>query len=295
MTQVFVTGHKGFIGTHLCKALTEAGYEVIGYDLKDGADIRDPIKLDLKMRQMYGGIVIHLAALAGVRDGEKDAPNYLSTNVEGTQQVIEMCKRFKVKHLVSFSSSSVLGNQNPPNAETEAMKPIAVYGISKMAGEWLVKHSGLSASIVRPFTVYGENGRSNQVIMKWIGCIKNKVKLPFFGDGNTKRGYTYVGDLVQGVLSIVRLAEKGDLDFSRGEKCQVYHLGGTQVTSLNELLEIFKEVVGEVEVDRQELPFGDVAQNWADLTKSRNALGYKGDTDFKKKVQEIIKTELNIK
>lgn len=292
--KIFITGHLGFIGSHLTKRLDAEGIEWIGYDLKKHDDIRDEINLDIKMRQLGSqDIVIHLAALAGVRDGEKRPADYLDTNVTGTQQVINMCKRYKVKHLISFSSSSVLGNQNPPNSESEEMKPIAVYGISKMTGEWLVRHSGLSASIVRPFTVYGENGRPNQVIMKWIGCIKNKSPLPFFGDGNTKRGYTYVGDLLDGVMAIVKKSDEL-VQLEGKHRCQIYHLGGTEVISLNDLLAIFKEVVPEIEVDRQELPFGDVSENWADLTKAKNALGYKGDTPFKQKVIEIIKTELNI-
>lgn len=288
----FITGHRGFIGTNLTKYLDEKGIEWEGFDLQEGFDIRDKSQLKIKMKNCGGSIVIHLAALAGVRDGEQRPSEYLHTNIVGTQNVIDVCKEFGIKHLISFSSSSVLGNQAPPNSETEPTVPISVYGKSKEVGEWLVSHSGINASIVRPFTVYGEKGRPNQVIMKWVNCIKNNEPIPFFGDGETKRGYTYVGDLINGVMSIAEKADRGEFEVS-AKKCDTYHIGGAEVVSLNDLLNIFKEVCGEFEVDRKELPFGDVAQNWADLTKAKNELGYEPESSFKENVTRIIKGELN--
>lgn len=298
MSKVFITGHKGFIGSHLTKELTDRGYSWVGYDLKDNNDIRDEITLDMKMREAQGGVVIHLAALAGVRDGEKRPEEYLHTNVVGTQNVINSAKRYDIKHFINFSSSSVLGNTVPPetgNIETEPMNPIAVYGISKMCAEHLVAHATVDApfhaSIIRPFTVYGENGRPNQVIYKWINCIKDGRPIPFFGDGTTKRGYTYVGDLVDGVCKLVDKTNEFQL---MSHKYQVYNMGGSQIISLNDLYELFKKVVGEIEVERLELPNGDVPQNWADVTKATNAFAFNPATDFFTKTEEIIRKELSI-
>ena len=294
--KVFITGHMGFIGSHLTKRLDAEGIEWVGFDLKKHDDIRNEIGLDQAMRSCAGGVVIHLAALAGVRDGEQRPGEYLSTNVVGTQNVINSVKNHRMAHLISFSSSSVLGLNTPPaegNTEGEATKPIAVYGLSKECAEKLVQHAKLPSSIIRPFTVYGENGRPNQVIYKWINCIKAGQKIPFFGDGNTKRGYTYVGDLVDGLVKMVREIEKGGL-YHEKFPVQVYNMGGAEIITLNDLLELFKEVAGDFEIDRMELPKGDVPENWANCTKARNAFGFDNKTKFREKVTEIIKTEMGI-
>ena len=289
MSKILITGHTGFVGRNICKAFDEKGIEWVGYSTSNHDTIRDEVNITQKMRGV--DICIHLAALAGVRDGEKKPNEYLHTNVVGMQNVIDACKRNNVKHLISFSSSSVLGNQSPPNSEIDPMGPISVYGISKMTGEYLIQHSGLNASIIRPFTIYGEQGRPNQVIFKWINSIREGKPVPFFGDGSTKRGYTYVGDVIDLLFSIIDKVENG---FLADTGCQVYNIGGIEMISLDDLLEIFKEVVGDFEVNRVALPNGDVAQNWADITKARNALGFDPQPNFKENVTRIIRSELNI-
>ena len=269
----YITGHLGFIGQHLTKRLDELGIEWEGYDLKAGQDIRDKAQLQEFLGE---GITIHLAALAGVREGERRPAEYLNTNVVGTQNVLDCVQG----PLIHFSSSSVLGNQLYGSVETDPFNPIGVYAISKMTSEYLVKHSQKPATIIRPFTVYGENGRPEQVIYSWINSIKAGEPVKFFGDGTTKRGYTYVGDLVEGILKLK----------DKPEKCEVYHLGGNEVITLEELFNIYQEVV-PIEREMLELPRGDVPKNWAVIDKANRDFGYTAPTPFKEKVQEIIKYE----
>lgn len=283
MNKVLITGHRGFIGQHLTEYFDKLGINWIGYDLQEGDDIRDLYRLDQIFRENGIKQVIHLAARAGVRVSQEYYEEYITTNVLGTQNVIHCCEKNKVEHLIFFSSSSVYGSQPSPNSEMDVLKPESTYAVTKVAGELLVKNSSIKSCIIRPFTVYGENGRKDQVIFKWINQIKRGDLVTAFGlEKETKRGYTYVGDLIDGVVKVLDLAATG-----------VYNLGGSEIVTLKGLLDIFKEELGDkVNVWNLELPAGDVSENWADISKAMADIGFKPMTDFEEKVKEIIKKEI---
>lgn len=273
---VLITGDKGFVGSHLTKQLKE----YVGYDLVDGFDIRNKYQLETIFENYHIDTVIHLAALAGVRKSKLFPDEYISTNVTGTLNIIDCCKRHNVKHLISISSSSVYGNQEPPNSEESECQPIALYGMTKLMGELLVKNSGVPYTIIRPFSLYGENGRRDQIFYKWLNQIKEGKPITFFGDGSAKRGFTYVGDFVDGLMLVLR----------NGASNETYNIGCEEVVTMSDILGILKESV-EFEIDHQPSPKEDILQNWADISKIKG-LGYVPKTRFRDKLKEIIKKEL---
>src|SRR3990167_4575191 len=184
--KILVTGQKGFIGSHLTAKLDELGIVLEGNDFVVGNDIRDAVKLDAAVEKSQADIVIHLAALAGVRRGEDYPQEYFDTNVIGTNNLLRISKKFGIKKFIALSSSSVNGGN-----------PNSIYGASKLAMEHLVKRFELPYKfIVRPFTVYGERGRKDQVIFKWVDQYHNGKPITFYGDGTSFRTYVYAGDLV---------------------------------------------------------------------------------------------------
>jgi len=282
--KILVTGHKGFIGGHLIKKLTTRKIEWVGYDLKDNDDIRDKKTLKKIFDENKFTHIIHLAAVAGVRESQKNPEKYITTNINGLYNIL--CESKKINaHFIFFSSSSVVGEQPSPNKETDPFLPESIYGITKATGEQIISKFYTNSTIVRPFTVYGENGRTDQILYKWINQIKDKKPVTIYGDGTTKRGYTYVGDLVNGVISIVNKKVKGNVE--------IFNLGGKEIISLNNVLDIFKSVVPGLKIDQQDLPLGDIRENWADLTKAEEELGYTPNTVFREKIEEILKRELS--
>jgi len=282
---ILITGHRGFIGQHLCRGLDKRWIKWVGYDIVDGQDIRNLFQLDNFFKDHQFDKVIHLAAMVGVRSSTEFPDEYITTNIIGTQNIISCCKKYDIKKLIHFSSSSVYGN-NPPHKEEDRLEPISIYAITKMAGEKLVQISGLpSATIIRPFTVYGENGRRDQVIYKWINQIKKSQPITFLGNGKTRRGYTYVNDLVSGVLV--------SLDNLSGG-VSIYNLGGTEIKTLEDLLHIFQTVLHSFKVNYLPLPGGDVVETWANIDKAEKELGYNPQPNFCRNIESIIKKEFNL-
>lgn len=281
MKKVLLTGHRGFIGSRLLPLLKEKGYDVVGYDLKNGDDIRDLKKLRYLFQKEEFDIVLHLAALAGVGAGEKDPGSYTSTNVVGTKNLLYLSELHRVKHFVFYSSSSVYGNGTPPAKEDAMLMPVSVYAMTKFVGEYLVRQSNTPHTIIRPFTVYGENGRKDLVVYKWLGQAKRGETIVVYGDGTSKRGYTYVGDLVEGTVKCLEIEE------AKGE---TFNLGGGEIISINELRDIFVEEL-EIRYVHEELPDWDVKENWADISKAEKILGWKPSKFFTEKIKEIIRSE----
>ena len=291
MTKVLVTGGSGFIGQRIISALDGRHYDWINYDLEDSDDIRDEFKLNSVFERNQPEIVIHLAARAGVRNGN-DYPNeYLSTNVIGTNNIIRMCQKHNVKKLIFYSSSSVLGG----NKENSSLKGLteddeydchSLYAQTKMFGEQLVKQSGLNYIIIRPFTVYGENGRGDMVIYKWINEIKSGKDISFYGDGETSRGYTYVQDLANATLDLMKL-DKSNL---------IVNLGGSEVIKLKELLEIFTKACDnkkiKFKIKKLPMPKQDVKNSVANTELAKSLIGFEPKNNFYNIVDKILKNEL---
>ena len=278
---LLITGHKGFIGSHLTKSLNEKNIPWVGYDLREGNDIRDLNKLDWFFEEHQIMEVVHLAALAGVRRGEEYRNEYLSTNVMGTDNILKMCEKYQVSRAILFSSSSIYGEGDG--------KPNSFYGMTKAMGELLpYRYDIKKVFIVRPFTVYGENGRGDQVIYKWINQIKNKKPITFYGEGTSERSYTYVGDLVDGVLLLLKE--------NAGERLSIetYDFGGKESITLRQLFNIFVEELDSFDVEYASKPKADVMKNVADISKAKRVLGYDPKANFNEKVRSIIKKEFNL-
>lgn len=268
---ILITGDKGFVGLHM-------DIPHVGYDLVDGFDILDPYQLETCFANYHIDTVVHLAAYAGVSKSLLFPEAYFKTNIQGTQNIIDACKRHNVKHLIFFSSSSVYGNGNPPLKETDELNPISPYGISKVAGELLVKSSGAPYTIIRPFSLYGDKGRKDQIFYKWINQIKSKGEITLFGDGTAQRGFTNVYDLVDAVKLVLE----------KGAENQTYNIGGDEVITMENVIGKLKEHF-DFKISLLPENKGDIDKSWADISKARDKLGYQPKRKFFEELQAIIK------
>ncbi len=292
---VLVTGGAGFIGAHVAARLLARGARVRVLDnldafydpaLKRGnlarltaaggerlecleGDLRDA---DACARATAGaGAVIHLAALAGVRPSIQDPVRYMDVNVTGTQVLLQALRGRADAPLVFGSSSSVYGgNRKVPFAEGDPVdRPVSPYAASKKAGEVLC-HAfhhlcGNPVTCQRFFTVYGPCQRPEMAIHKFARCIASGQPLPLFGDGDSARDYTYVDDIVDGVLAALE----------RAQGYRIYNLGGSKPVALRELVSMLETVFDRKAVlERHPDQQGDVRRTHADLTLARRELGY---------------------
>jgi UDP-glucuronate 4-epimerase len=293
MATVLVTGAAGFIGSHVCEALLARGDRVIGLDCFDDfyapeikrrnlelatrcegfelveADIRDSAAVERVFRATIDGVV-HLAARAGVRPSIERPLLYEQVNVGGSGVLLEAA-RGRVNRFVFASSSSVYGNnQKVPFAETDNVDyPISPYAATKKAGE-LIAHTyahlhGMNITCLRFFTVYGPRQRPDLAIHKFARLIEAGRPIPVYGDGSTSRDYTYVGDIVDGVIRA--------LDRCSGYR--IYNLGESQPVTLADLIVALERTLGrKAIIDRQPMQPGDVNRTFADIDRARQELGY---------------------
>jgi UDP-glucuronate 4-epimerase len=309
MSLVLVTGGAGFIGSHLVEALLGEGREVVvldnfddfydpdvkraniapllgrrGFLLKEG-DIRDHEAVDALFDQHRFGVVVHLAARAGVRPSIRDPILYSDVNVKGTVVLLEACRRHAVGKFVFGSSSSVYGNNPkvPFSEEDEVDRPISPYAATKRAGELLCAtyHAlhGLNVFCLRFFTVYGPRQRPEMAIHKFTRLIDHGRSLPRFGDGSTRRDYTYVTDIVAGLLRAIE----------RVQGFEIINLGGSRTTSLGDLIALLERQLGARAIveDAPEQP-GDVAATWADVAKAHRLLGYDPRVGLEEGVRRFV-------
>jgi UDP-glucuronate 4-epimerase len=290
-----VTGAAGFIGSHLVDRLLAEGYRVTGIDNFDPfypratkersierhlgqaayrlleLDIRDLDRLRQDARGQYDTIV-HLAARAGVRPSIVDPIGYQDVNVGGTQNLLELAKAFEVPHVVFASSSSVYGvNPDVPWREADhVLLPISPYASTKVSAELLghvYSHlHGIRFIALRFFTVYGPRQRPDLAIHKFATRMRAGQPIPVFGDGSTRRDYTFIDDIVSGI--------RGAMEY-RTTPFEVVNLGNNQTVSLEEMIRALERALGiEAVIDRQPDQPGDVPQTWADIEKARRLLGY---------------------
>jgi UDP-glucuronate 4-epimerase len=280
--KILLTGYRGFIGSRMFEELKKE-HEVYGYDLVEGNDIRDKFKLAKLFDTENFDCVINLAARAGVRMSEDFPEEYITTNLIGLQNLISLSEKCGIKKFIHYSSSSVFDSlPGHASKESDSKNPISVYAVTKLAGECLVKKSKLNYTIIRPFTVIGENGRKEMALYKWINQVKAGRPITFFGDGTTSRGYTYVEDIIRGTIECLTNPNADREEFN---------MGGDQIVKLEELYNIFKSVLP---VERIILPMPEADQKHylADTSKARMLLGWKHQTDIKKKIKQIIESEL---
>jgi UDP-glucuronate 4-epimerase len=311
MENILVTGGAGFIGSHLCGRLLREGYRVICLDNFDSfydpnikiknvqgiakkfpdrfelitGDIRNHEHLTDALKKNHIDWVVHLAARAGVRPSIAQPLLYQDVNIRGTTVLLEACKEFEIKNFIFASSSSVYGeNQRVPFSEEDLdIQPISPYGVTKRAGELLCySHHhlyGLNIACLRIFTAYGPRQRPEMAIHKFTRLIDYGEKIPMFGDGSSRRDYTYIDDLIDGILAVIH----------HHKEFEIYNLGESQTTSLKELVQLIEEALGKkANVEMLEPQPGDVSITYADINKAKRILGYQPKVDMKEGVKRFV-------
>jgi UDP-glucuronate 4-epimerase len=311
MKSILVTGGAGFIGSHLVDSLLAEGewhVSVIDdfnnfYDpaIKRAnvkrhaqnpnhqlfeADIRDRSALQKIFDEQSFAYIVHLAARAGVRPSLDQPLLYTETNINGTMNLLELARAKDVKQFVFGSSSSVYGiNAKVPFSEDDPIRqPISPYAATKGAGE-LLCHTythlyGIRSVCLRFFTVYGPRQRPDLAIHKFARLISEGKPIPVFGDGTTRRDYTFIDDIIAGVHAAIHY------DASDYE---VINLGESRTVELRELISLIeKELGATAKIDRQPLQPGDVPQTFADIAKARRLLGYNPQTQIEEGIHRFI-------
>lgn len=248
-------------------------------------DIRDFDSLQKIFKKEKPEIVAHLAAQANTRLAVSDPKSYHSNNIDGTLNLLELAKNHGVKNFVFASSSSVYGNKNkiPFTEEDRTDFPISPYGVTKKTGE-LLAHAyhhnfSLNVTCLRFFTVYGENNRPDMVMYKWARNILTDQPIEISGQGERRRDYTYVGDIVAGIERAV----KKPLGF------EVINLGNSRPVSLKELLKIFEKVSGrKATVISRPSHNASVEDTYTDISKAKKILGWEPKTNIEQGVVKLV-------
>jgi len=306
-----ITGGAGFIGSHLVDRLLATKVEHITvvddfndfynpeikrhnirHHLKDAryqlaeVDIRDQKALEHLLATDAFDCIVHLAARAGVRPSLTQPQLYNETNITGTLNLLEFARQHNIKQFVFGSSSSVYGiNAKVPFSEDDPIgQPISPYAATKGAGE-LLCHTyshlyGIRCICLRFFTVYGPRQRPDLAIHKFARLISEGKPIPVFGDGTTRRDYTYVDDIVDGVVAAINYDQS---DY------EVINLGESRTVELRELIAILeKELDAHAIIDRQPPQPGDVPQTFADITRARKLLGYNPQTQIEDGLHRFV-------
>jgi UDP-glucuronate 4-epimerase len=308
---ILVTGGAGFIGSHFVdRLLVEGGWRVsVVDDFNDfyapsikranvaahahdecfrlfEADIRDRAALEQVFNEANFDCVVHLAARAGVRPSLAEPLLYNETNITGTLNLLELAREHEIKQFVFGSSSSVYGaNARVPFSEDDPVRqPISPYAATKAAGE-LLCHTyahlyGVRCIALRFFTVYGARQRPDLAIHKFARLISGGRPVPVFGDGTTRRDYTFVDDIIAGVRAAI------DYDATQFE---AINLGESRTVELRELIALLERELGrEAIIDRQPPQPGDVPQTFADISKARRLLGYDPQTQIEDGIKKFV-------
>ncbi|MDP3851775.1 MAG: SDR family NAD(P)-dependent oxidoreductase [Luteolibacter sp.] len=305
--KILVTGGAGFIGSHCSEALLARGVEVVVFDdfndfydpaLKEAnlaaiagritlvrGDIRDGELIEKTFTEHRFDAVLHLAARAGVRPSISDPKLYFTTNIDGTFNLLDACRHHGVNRFIFASSSSVYGiNEKVPFSENDRIeRTISPYAATKIAGEQICSNYsylfGIHCACLRFFTVYGPRQRPDLAIAKFTRAIREGKPIDRYGDGGTARDYTYVDDIVQGVLAAAAYTEVSPFE--------IFNLGGSATTTLAELIAMIEQAAGGKAVIRQ-LPDqpGDVPKTYADVDKARRLLGYEPHTPIREGVRK---------
>ena len=309
---VLVTGAAGFIGSHLTERLLAAGHRVTGLDNFDPfypialkrqnleAALRDPgfqfIEGDCADAEQVArafetrpDVIVHLAAKAGVRPSIADPLGYTQANIVATQVLLEAARKHGVARFVFGSSSSVYGNNDKvPFSEADPVeRPISPYAATKRAGE-LICHTyhqlfGMGVMSLRFFTVYGPRQRPDLAIRKFATLMSRGDAIPFYGDGSTERDYTWIDDILQGVVASIERTRTHPGEF------EIINLGESRTTSLSKLVQLIGDALGVTpKLERLPMQPGDVNRTFADVSKARTLLGYQPTTPVEEGIPRFI-------
>ncbi|MEA3402624.1 MAG: GDP-mannose 4,6-dehydratase [Armatimonadota bacterium] len=305
---ILVTGAAGFIGSHLSEALAARGDRVIGLDNFDPyydpaikrrnvaelaqsdrfqlieGDICDPQAVERAFSDGLDG-VIHLAARAGVRPSIKDPTGYARVNVEGTAVLLEAARQHAVDRFIFGSSSSVYGaaNKVPFSEDQRIDRPISPYAATKVGAEALCHTChhlyGMPIVVLRFFTVYGPRQRPDLAINKFVRLLETGEPIPQYGDGSSSRDYTYVADIVRGVIA----AWESDLQW------EIINLGSSAPVRLDEMIAAVGEAVGvEPVVEVLDDQPGDVPRTYASIERARRLLGWEPQWSLAEGLREFV-------
>lgn len=308
---VLITGGAGFIGSHLASALirhgskvtlldnlndfyapelkkanlTEIGragnFEFVLGDICDRAAVRDLFAC------LRPAAVVHLAARGGVRPSVDNPVLYYATNVTGTAHLLEACRDFQTSKVVFASSSSVYGTRTatPFREDALLLSPASPYAATKLAGEAML-HSfvncyGLQGVVLRFFTVYGPRQRPDLAISKFVRLIRNDEPIQLFGDGSTARDYTWVEDIVSGVLAAMAYEPPNGYD--------VFNLGNSRPISLDQMVGLIEEAMGKRAIrEYTDRAVGDMPVTSADIAKAEGILGYRPTTAIAEGIRRFV-------
>ena len=298
---ILVTGCSGFIGSHVVETLLKQGKDVIGIDRDRNIWAKSNksrkgfnfFKVDIQTPTMHLGRVfqnykiskvIHLAAETGVRRSILEPQKYFQSNVLGTINILNFIKKYKIKNVVFASSSSVYGNNpNYPWSEKDELNPISPYALTKKTGEELCKMYSdlykLNITCLRFFTVYGPRGRVDMAPYKFIDWTYRKIPLTLYGDGTSKRDYTYITDIVKGIIKAS----------NRPSKFEIINLGNSKPVVLNTFIStISKYLKIKPKIDQYPMQLGDVDTTYADIKKAKRLLNWQPKVPFKKGIKKMI-------
>ncbi|MBS5937908.1 GDP-mannose 4,6-dehydratase [Clostridium sp.] len=324
MRTILVTGGAGFIGSHLSESLLKEGNKVLIIDnfnnYYDPAIKRNNVEEvkktcidnnipldnykvfegDIRDKEFLAEVfsneidsIMHLAAMAGVRPSIQDPALYYDVNITGTVNLLEMCRKNNIKQFVFASSSSVYGNnEKVPFAENDRVdNPISPYAATKKSGE-LLCHTyhhlfDMNIACLRFFTVYGPRQRPDLAINKFTTLILEDKEIPFYGDGTTSRDYTFVEDIVTGIVSSINFVNTDKKVF------EIFNIGGDKTVSLIEMVEIIEEALNKkAKLNRLPMQPGDVNRTCADISHSREVIGYNPETTFKEGIKKFVEWKL---
>ena len=309
MKKVLVTGAAGFIGSHLVDTLLARGDQVVGIDNLDPfydvaikranmaqalenpgysfheIDIRDEQAVKDVFETARPDVAVHLAARAGVRPSLEDPNLYHEVNVIGSQHILDACRAFEPSHLVFASSSSVYGGSTdvPFREDSPTLRPVSPYAATKLMNEHMahVYHHvyGLRITMLRFFTVYGPRQRPEMAIHKFTRLIDEGQPVPMFGDGSSQRDYTYIDDIMDGLVKAV------DIPFDY----EIFNLGEHHTTSLRELIDLISTALGKPATVNQ-LPFqvSDMTITYADISRAKERLGYDPKISMEEGIRRFI-------
>ena len=309
-----VTGGAGFIGSSLADFLLKKDYKVVVIDnfcdfynpsikrnnVKDNLDnpnyklyeidLRCKSDVEKVFRENKIDVVIHLAAMAGVRPSIENPILYQEVNCIGTQNLLEVMKEYGVKNLVMASSSSVYGNNKKvPFKETDIVDyAISPYAATKKSNEVMThvyhKLFNMNVIMLRFFTVYGPRQRPDLAINKFTRLMLNDEEVTMFGDGTTSRDYTYIDDIVSGIYSSINYV------LNNKDVYEIVNLGNSSPVSLKEMINTIAEVLDkEPKIKEMPMQQGDVNITYADISKAKEMLNYDPKTPFKEGIEKFVK------
>ncbi len=326
-SKILVSGAAGFIGFHLVERLCNAGHEVFGIDnlndyydvsLKEArlaelkkhkgfkflkADLEDEAAIESAFADFKPDVVVNLAAQAGVRYSLDNPRAYIASNVSGFLNILEGCRHHNVKHLVFASSSSVYGanTATPFAVEQNVDHPVSLYAATKKSNE-LMAHSyahlyGIPCSGLRFFTVYGPWGRPDMAYFKFTNAIMKGDPIDVYNNGDMKRDFTYIDDIIEGVERVIGHVATPNLEWnsdrpdpsSSNAPYRLYNIGNNKTVRLMDMISTLEEALGKkAELNMMPMQPGDVQETYANIEALKQAVGFRPSIDLKEGFEKFV-------